>query len=221
MGKQVMKASIKYDNDIGFEKTKEILANELSKFLVDSEFVKSEMWFEEGNLKQSIELTLYDEKIENVYEEENIYEEDVLKKQNIYEENVLKKQKNVKNIESDKINETLKELTFITEIFKENQMKMISYFSFSKEENEEIFKVVEKLDELKMINEDIGKDYYIKVCNMFREILEIDNKLIINIDGNDIIVNVVNEKADGTLKYVKPLYLDKEKGEVILKEMDA
>lgn len=221
MGKQVMKASIKYDNDIGFEKTKEILANELSKFLVDSEFVKSEMWFEEGNLKQSIELTLYDEKIENVYEEENIYEEDVLKKQNIYEENVLKKQKNVKNIESDKINETLKELTFITEIFKENQMKMISYFSFSKEENEEIFKVVEKLDELKMINEDIGKDYYIKVCNMFREILEIDNKLIINIDGNDIIVNVVNEKADGTLKYVKPLYLDKEKSEVILKEMDA
>lgn len=210
MGKQVMKASIKYDNDIGFEKTKEILANELSKFLVDSEFVKSEMWFEEGNLKQSIELTLYDEKIENVYEEENIYEEDV-----------LKKQKNVKNIELDKINETLKELTFITEIFKENQMKMISYFSFSKEENEEIFKVVEKLDELKMINEDIGKDYYIKVCNMFREILEIDNKLIINIDGNDIIVNVVNEKADGTLKYVKPLYLDKEKGEVILKEMDA
>ena len=221
MGKQVMKASIKYDNDIGFEKTKEILANELSKFLVDSEFVKSEMWFEEGNLKQSIELTLYDEKIENVYEEENIYEEDVLKKQNIYEENVFKKQKNVKNIELDKINETLKELTFITEIFKENQMKMISYFSFSKEENEEIFKVVEKLDELKMINEDIGKDYYIKVCNMFREILEIDNKLIINIDGNDIIVNVVNEKADGTLKYVKPLYLDKEKGEVILKEMDA
>lgn len=221
MGKQVMKASIKYDNDIGFEKTKEILANELSKFLVDSEFVKSDMWFEEGNLKQSIELTLYDEKIENVYEEENIYEEDVLKKQNIYEENVLKKQKNVKNIELDKINETLKELTFITEIFKENQMKMISYFSFSKEENEEIFKVVEKLDELKMINEDIGKDYYIKVCNMFREILEIDNKLIINIDGNDIIVNVVNEKADGTLKYVKPLYLDKEKGEVILKEMDA
>lgn len=206
MGKRIFKASMKYDENIGSEKTKELLADELSKFLVDSEFINNKKEEDqEGNLIQSIELVVYDEIEEEVKECEQEQEQE---------------QKTVKNVNADKINETLTELNFITEIFKENQMKMINYYNFAKEDNKEIFEIVEKQKELELINEEISQEYYIKICNMFRDILEIDNKLVINIDGDDVVVNVINEKADGTIKYVKPLYLDKEKGEVILKEMD-